>query len=169
MGLKIEDLQKKHNRKDFSCGKILLDTYINKQASQDVKRNLSTCFVLVEDTDHIVKGYFTLSSGSIRRQDIPEDLAKKLPWGYEDMPTALLGRLAIDNSLKGQRWGERLLLEALERCLGISEMIGTLAVVVDPIDDEAQNFYKKYGFILLPTSGKMFLPIKTIKDLYKYK
>jgi hypothetical protein len=29
----------------------------------------------------------------------------------------------------------------------------------------AQAFYHKYGFILLPTSGKMFLPIKTIESL----
>ncbi len=28
------------------------------------------------------------------------------------------------------------------------------------------SFYKKYGFILLPESKKMFLPMKTIKTLF---
>lgn len=167
MALKIELLEKKHNRKDFRCGKSLLDNYIARQASQDIKRDLSTCYVLVDEADNIVKGYFTLSSGSVRRDDIPENLSQKLPPSYGNLPTVLLGRLAIDESIKGQRWGERLLLEALERCLDVSEHIGTMAVVVDPLDQEAAQFYKKYGFILLPTSGKMFLPMKTIRDLFK--
>lgn len=28
------------------------------------------------------------------------------------------------------------------------------------IDEGAVNFYTKYGFIMLPDSGKMFLPMK---------
>jgi len=88
-----------------------------------------------------------------------------MPPGYTDFPTTLLGRLAIDNSLKGQGYGAILLLDALNRSLKTSESVGTLAVVVDPIDEKAQNFYSKYGFILLPTSGKMLLSMKTIKDL----
>lgn len=167
MALKIELLEKKHNRKAFSCGKDLLDNYITRQASQDARRNLSSCYVLVDDIDDIVKGYFTLSSSAVKREDIPQNLSQKLPPSYNSLPTTLLGRLAIDNSMKGQRLGERLLLEALERCLVVSEQIGTMAVVVDPLGHNAEKFYKKYGFILLPTSGKMFLPMKTIKDLFK--
>jgi len=35
-------------------------------------------------------------------------------------------------------------------------------VVVDPLDEDATNFYKKFGFILLPDSGKMFMPMADI-------
>jgi hypothetical protein len=43
-----------------------------------------------------------------------------------------------------------------------------MAVVVDPIDEQAQHFYGRYGFIRLPKSGKMFLPMKTLGDLFHY-
>jgi hypothetical protein len=39
-------------------------------------------------------------------------------------------------------------------------------MVVDPLDEDAEAFYTKYGFIMLPDSGKMFLPMKTIKNLF---
>lgn len=164
MELLIQVLEKKYDKSGFDCGYILLDDYIKKQAKQDVNRDLSACFVLVDDKN-IIKGYYTLSANSVKRDDFPEPLQRKLPPSYNDIPTILLGRLAIDNTVKGNGFGEILLMDALTRSLKISESLGTIAVIVDPIDEKAQGFYAKYGFILLPTSGKMFLPMKTIKDL----
>jgi predicted GNAT family N-acyltransferase len=164
MELTIVTLQKKFDKTRFNCGYLLLDDYIKKQAKQDVNRDLSACFVLVDASD-VVKGYYTLSANSIKRDAFSEELIKKLPPSYEDIPTILLGRLAIDESIKGKGWGEILLLDALNRSLSISESVGTIAIIVDPIDEKAQAFYSKYGFIMLPTSGKMFLPMKTIKEL----
>ncbi|MFV0553590.1 MAG: hypothetical protein ACK5LR_02690 [Mangrovibacterium sp.] len=40
-----------------------------------------------------------------------------------------------------------------------------MAVVVDPINDLAVDFYKKYGFEQLPTSGKMFISMKIIAQI----
>jgi len=111
----------------------------------------------------VVAGYYTLSSHSIPMEDLPEDLAKKLPKSYKDVPAALLGRLAVSTQFKGNRLGELLLLDALNRCADLSDSIGTLAVIVDPIDEKAVSFYKAYGFINLPDSERMFIPIKTIK------
>ncbi|WP_430612096.1 GNAT family N-acetyltransferase [Flavobacterium sp. JP2137] len=164
MVLKIAALEKKHDKSKFNCGYELLDNYIRRQAKQDVNRDLSACFVLVDDDD-TVKGYYTLSANSIKREEFSEDLIKKLPPSYVELPTILLGRLAIDQSIKGKRYGEIILMDALNRSLSISESMGAVAVVVDPIDKKAQLFYAHYGFILLPTSGKMFLLMKTIKDL----
>ena len=42
-----------------------------------------------------------------------------------------------------------------------------MAVIVDPIDQEAIDFFSKFGFILLPVSGRMFLPMATIAQLFK--
>jgi len=114
-----------------------------------------------------VKGYYTLSANSISKNEFPDALQKKMPPSYRELPTTLLGRLAIDSSLKGQGLGKILLMDALNRTAEVAESIGILALVVDPIDEEAQNFYARYGFILLPTSGKMFLPMKTITALLK--
>ena len=164
MKLTVKLLEKKFNKNDFHCGYSLLDDYLKKQARQDVDRDLSACVVLVDEADTVI-GYYTLSANSIKREDFPENLLKKMPSSYSDLPAVLLGRLAIDKSLQGKGYGEILLIDALKRCYEISESLGTIAVIVDPIDEKAQKFYDKYGFILLPTSKKMFLPMKTIKQL----
>lgn len=164
MKLKIEKLESIHVKEGFSCGYDLLDNYLKRQANQDIKRKLSSCSVLV-DEQNVVKGYFTLSANSIRRQDLPEELIKKLPPSYSDLPVILLGRIAIDKSIQGNGFGENLLLHALKKCLDLSNQLGILAVVVDPIDSKAISFYKSYSFIELPTSDKMFLSMKTIEQL----
>jgi len=60
-----------------------------------------------------------------------------------------------------------LLIDALKRSYEASKIIGSMAVIVDSIDDKAQRFYEKYGFIILPDSEKMFLAMKTIEQLFK--
>lgn len=159
----IKNLNKNHVKKNFNCGKNLLDNYIKNQAGQDVKRDLSACFVAA-NPDNIVMGYYTLSSNAIDRNSLPQELIVKLPPSYTDLPTILLGRLAVDSQFKGKGLGQFLLIDALNRCVELAKQLGILAVVVDPIDQEAINFYTAYGFILLHGSGKMFITIKTIED-----
>jgi len=159
-------LNSAHKKSDFDCGKEMLNSYLQRQASQDMQRHLSVCFVIV-DNAHLVKGYYTLSNASIDRDLIPDDVKNKLPKSYTNLPVTLLGRLARDKKYKGEGIGEILLLDALKRCCDTSATVGSMAVVVDPIDDEAKNFYLKYGFILLPDSHKMFLTMKTIGNLFK--
>lgn len=160
----IKRLDTSCEKKNFDCGNDLLDNYLKRQAKQDVSRDLSACFVLV-DRDKIVKGYYTLSASSVQREDFPEELQNRLPPGYLNLPTVLLGRLATDKSIQGQGYGGIMLLSALNKCVELSENLGTLAVIVDPVDSNAVRFYEKYGFIYLPGTGKMFIPMKTIKQL----
>jgi predicted GNAT family N-acyltransferase len=162
-----EPLNSAHKKSDFSCGKEMLDVYIHKQANQDVKRKLSACFVINEKETNLIKGYYTLSNNSIPSKFVPNKIQKKLPRSYESIPTTLLGRLAIDNRFQGQGIGKLILIDALKRSYEISKTIGSFAVIVDPIDQDAEKFYEKYGFIKLPDSGKMFLPMKTISQLFK--
>jgi hypothetical protein len=42
-----------------------------------------------------------------------------------------------------------------------------MAAIVDIPDEDAKQFYVKYGFISLPDSKKMFLSMKTIAELFK--
>lgn len=165
MSFLTETLDSSHIKKEFSCGKEMLDNYIQKQASQDVKRKLSACFVFVGE-DKIVQGYYTLSNNGITLEQVPESFKKKLPMSYASIPTTLLGRLAVGKKFKGNGLGKLLLIEALKRSYLISKEIGSFAVIVDPIDEDAENFYTKYGFIKLPDSGKMFLPMNTIQQLF---
>lgn len=159
-------LNSAHKKSEFDCGNDFLNSYLHRQANQDMQRHLSVCFLIVDNND-IIKGYYTLSNASIDRDIIPDNVKNKLPISYNNLPVTLLGRLARDKRYNGERLGEILLLDALKRCYDTSSTIGSLAVVVDPIDQEANNFYSKYGFILLPDSHKMFIAMKTIGQLFE--
>ena len=162
--MKIQLLEKTHNRKDFSCEENLLTKYIRKQVSQDIRKRLATCFVAVDNKQNVI-GYYTLTSESLGRELIPEKYLKQVPINY-NAAVILLGRLARDIKTKGTGLGEHLLLDALFRSYKLSnESIGAMAVVVEPINEKAVEFYKKYGFEQLPDSEKMFLPMKTIGRL----
>ncbi|WP_259069004.1 GNAT family N-acetyltransferase [Mucilaginibacter sp. X4EP1] len=164
MSVKIELLNSSLNKKAFSCGKVMLDNYLHMQAIQDVKRKLSVVFVLTEETT--IKGYYTLSSSSVPVEMMPEAIRKKMPGSYKALPVTLLGRLAVDAKFKGKGLGGILLIDALKRSFAVAgESLGSIGVVVDPLDDDAVAFYNKFGFILLPDSGKMFLPMADIAQL----
>lgn len=167
MSYLTEPLDSKHCKENFSCGKDLLDNYFWKQAKQDVKRKLSACFVLVDKEANRISGYYTLSSNSISHNLIPDSFKKKLPKSYLSLPTILLGRLAIDKDYQGKGIGKILLIDSLKRCFHTSISLGVFAVIVDPLDKEAEIFYDKYGFTKLPDSKKMFIPMKTINELFE--
>lgn len=167
MSYLTEPLDVKHDRENFSCGIEILDNYFWQQAKQDVKRKLSACFVLVDKDTGKISGYYTLSSNSISNDLIPDSFKNKLPRSYVSIPTILIGRLAVDIKFQGKGIGKMLLIDSLKRCFDTSYSIGAFAVIVDPLDKKAEKFYEKYGFIKLPDSGKMFLPMKTVKALFE--
>lgn len=140
---------------------------MHQQAQQDLKRHVTATFILREQDD-VVIGYYTLSAISLRLQDLPSDLIKKLP-KYPLLPATLLGRLAIAEAHKGKRLGELLLIDALKKSLEASYNIASMAVIVDAKNKSAADFYKHYGFIELQDRPmKLFIPMATIKKIYFY-
>lgn len=168
MAYLTEPLNPDHNRSGFSCGIDQLDSYIQKISKQDMKRFLTVVHVLTEENTSKVIGYYTLSGLHIPRAMLPEDIIKKLPKGYSDLPATLLGRLAIDLKHQGQGLGEALLLDALKRTYDLTQSsIGSMAVAVDPYDAKSKRFYDQYEFIEIPDRDRMFLPMKTIEKIFK--
>lgn len=148
-------------RDRFDCGKSSLNNYILRNATDDVQQGACTCFVIANENNEII-GYYTLNTGSIAREDIPGEFRGRIR--YEDIPIVLLGRLAVDKRYRRQGIGERLLIDALYKCMTTAkDTIGARAVVVDPIDEDAVAFYEKYGFQSIPDSGKMFITIRKIE------
>lgn len=161
---RVGPLGSNYDRAAFCCGGPDLDTYIRQQAGQDQKRKLAAVFVLTADSKTIA-GFYTLSAHSILAANLPLDMAKKLP--RFPLPVALLGRMAVTQSLHGQGLGEFLLLHALERAWQGSHRVASWAVVVDA-KAGARDFYLKYNFIPLSTQpDKLFLPMKTIEKTFK--
>jgi len=168
MELHTVSLAKHHIRKEFDCGQVVLDEYLKKQANQDIRKRIAMCFIISDEPeDNRVKGYYTLSNTSIPRDLIPDDLQRRFPHAYKSIPATLLGRLARDRNFTKQGIGEKLLIDALYRSYLASREIGSFAVVVEPINEIAEQFYSSYGFTKLPDSGKMILAMKTIEQLFE--
>jgi GNAT superfamily N-acetyltransferase len=159
-------LNASHIKAHFDCGKDMLNRYLHQQAKQDMQRRLAACFVWA-DVNMIVSGYYTLSSASIPQAMLPAEVTKRLPNSYVDLPVTLLGRLALDNATKGKGMGAHLLMDAMKRAyLASVESVASMAIVVDPLDQDAVSFYAKYGFVLLPDSGKMFMPMRALDSIF---
>lgn len=154
--------RRRHIRSGFCCGNDSLDNYIVKQASQDLERKVSTVFVLIDEPDLHILAYYTLSSYTVNITDLDEDMAKRLP-RYPRLPATLLGRLAVDNRHKGKRFGELMLVDALQKALNASIQVASLAIIAEAIDDKAVSFYIKYGFQQFKQQPmKLYLPMKSI-------
>ena len=161
----VEHLDKKHNKNIFSCGTDALDHYLKTQASQDIKKNVAITYVLTKRGLEQILGFYTISSIGIFPGELPDDVAKKLP-RYPVLPGILLGRLTVDEHVRGIKIGSFLLLDALKRSLAVSLQIGIVAVIVDAKNEAAVNFYKHFGFISFPENNhRLFLPLSIIKQL----
>lgn len=162
---RVERLEARHDRGNFSCGVEALDSYFRQRAGQDQRRRLAVPYVLLDSTSGAVAGYYTLSSFSIVAASLPQEVTGALA-RYSAFPAILIGRLALDQRYQGQGLGEILLLDALRRSLEASQQVAAVAVAVDAKDDAARLFYERYGFQrFVDHEYRLFLPMATIARL----
>jgi len=160
----IELLGSHHDRSVFSCGEPALDAYLQRQASQDIRRRVAQVFVAVGDVPEKIAGYYSLSAASFAKDELPPALAKRLP--HYPVPAAVLGRLAIDREHQGRGLGETLLLDAIRRVVRASTTIAVYAIIVDAKNERAQAFYERYGFRTFASEPRrLFLPLETFEKL----
>jgi ribosomal protein S18 acetylase RimI-like enzyme len=161
--LLIEPLAAHHDRTAFSCGEPALDAYLQRQASQDIRRRMAQVFVAVRGPASIA-GYYSLSAASFQKDELPPPLARRLP--HYPVPAAVLGRLAIDREQQGRGLGETLLLDAIRRVVRASTAIAIYAIVVDAKNERAETFYERYGFRAFASQPRrLFLPLETFEKL----
>jgi len=160
--LRVEPLGPHHDRASFSCGKPSLDDYLRRFAGQDERLDLTRCFVLVHrDEPARILGYYTLSAAALVPQKAPGKLGKVRR--YREIGALLLGRFAIDRRAQGRGLGRRLLLHVLLHAARLGEEAGFALVLVDPLDEEAAAFYRKFGFAPLPGERRMYLLLKDLR------
>lgn len=139
-----------------------MNRYLSQYARQNDEKGLSRTFVAVSATGAArIHGYYTLSNGSVAFENLPDE--QRLP--RYPVPTALLGRLAVDRDSQGQGLGTRLLLDALRRSAQVSQEIGVFAVEVVALDEGARAFYTKFGF--RPLADDRLHLYMTLKAIHK--
>ncbi|HEY7296380.1 MAG TPA: GNAT family N-acetyltransferase [Xanthobacteraceae bacterium] len=163
--LKIEPLAPHHDRNGFSCGVDSLDRYLRTQANQDIRRKANGVFILVDiGNPKTVLGYYTLCATGLPQGDIPAAARKLLP-RYPLVSATLLGRLAISAARQGERLGALLLADAVRRAYASASTVGSSMLVVDAINERAAAFYEGNGFVRLPDSTRLVLPMHVIERM----
>ncbi len=163
--LRIEALAPHHDRNGFSCGIDSLDRYFKTQAAQDVRRKANGVFVLTEpERPDVVLGYYTLCATALAQGDVPAAARKHVP-RYPLVSATLVGRLAVSETRQGERLGAMLLADAVRRTHASAATVGSSMLVVDAINERAAAFYEANGFVRLPESLRLVLPMHVIKGL----
>ena len=171
-----------HNYKNFDCGQAELNAFLSGSAARHREAGISLTMVLPEVSEQSTEqfteqspeqaslgicAYYTLTHTEIKRENLPDTQAKKLP--RYPIPVILIAQLAVASQLQGQGLGKSTLLCALEHILRINQHLPSYAVVVDALDANTQTFYEQYGFQLLylhQGRARLFLPMGTLVQLF---
>lgn len=146
---RVELLNASHDRASFSSDSEPLDRYLRTQVTQDVRRRVSTCYVLIEIHTTRLAGYYTLAAGGVPLNDLPPEITKKLP-RYPSVPVARVGRLVVGLACRGHKLGSALIADAALRVLRYD--MGVFALAVDAKDEAAVAFYRHHGFVSLASA-----------------
>jgi GNAT superfamily N-acetyltransferase len=155
-----------HDRGTFTCGNTRADAFLKTTAAQAARYLKSATFVLLRtDAEQTIVGFYTLAQHGYRDGELDDETARVLKvQGLEQIPMILLGQLGVASDFQGRGFGGFLLKDALTRSVSIAQEIGAVAVVTDPHDDPARDFYAKYGFGILHEGPfrRMMLPMRTL-------
>lgn len=139
-----------------------LDLWLHDRALTSEGLSARTYVICASDEPQRVVGYYTITTAMEQRAVLP---SAQLRRGTPDrVPLLLIARLALDQPWQGMGLGSDLLADALRRCLAVSVMAGTRAIIVHALDDQAATFYRRHGFLPSPLGeSTLVLPIETLR------
>jgi GNAT superfamily N-acetyltransferase len=138
-----ELLNPTHKILEFSCGKPSLDRWLKTKALSNQQKGFTA--VLVVHEAHRVVGYYGLAPTAILPSALPRSIRTGQP--PDPVPCLLLGQLAVDQNSAGKGIGVGLLKHALQRCVTAAELVGGRALLVNAVDGEAADFWRRRGFL----------------------
>nr|WP_113866632.1 GNAT family N-acetyltransferase [Brenneria salicis]NMN92672.1 N-acetylglutamate synthase and related acetyltransferases [Brenneria salicis ATCC 15712 = DSM 30166]RBP62493.1 acetyltransferase (GNAT) family protein [Brenneria salicis ATCC 15712 = DSM 30166]RLM30583.1 GNAT family N-acetyltransferase [Brenneria salicis ATCC 15712 = DSM 30166] len=138
-----ELLLPQHAVVDFRSSAPLLDEWLKRKALKNQTIGASRTFVVCESGGNQVVGFYALATGSVQRQSVSGALRRNMP---NPLPVLVLGRLAVDERYHRRGIGAGLLKDAVLRSRQVAEQVGTKALLVHALSEEAKAFYLYWGF-----------------------
>lgn len=154
-----EPLTANHDLSEFACGKPALDHWLRARALSNQEKGF-TAVLVVHEAGRVV-GYYGLAPTAV----IPNVLPRSVRTGQppDPVPCLLLGQLATDIGWAGRGIGTGLLKHALERCVEAAALVGGRALMVNAVDAEAAEFWRRRGF--LPSRDDPLVLFRSINDI----
>lgn len=154
-----EPLAAIHDLSRFSCGKPALDRWLKTRALSNQEKGF-TAVIVVHETNRVI-GFYGLAPTAVVPSTLPRSIRTGQP--PDPVPCLLLGQLATDLDWIGKGVGTGLLKHALQRCVAAAGLIGGRALLVNAIDIEAADFWKRRGFV--PSKDDPLLLVRSIADI----
>ncbi len=148
-----------HDVSQFSCGRPSLDHWLQTRALSNQHKGF-TVVMVVHDARRVV-GYYGLAPTAVVPSSLPRSIRTGQP--PDPVPCLLLGQLATDVAWAGQGMGGGLLRHALARCVDGARLVGGRALLVNAIDAEAAEWWRRRGF--LPTKDDPLVLFRSIADI----
>lgn len=146
-------LEQHHDFNGFDCGKPTLNDWLLRHARQAQGAGSAKTFVVSENRR--VVGYFSLTVGQVDTLEAPDRIRKGM--GQYPIPVVILARLAVCQQDQGRGIGAGMLQDAIRRTLLIADQAGIRAMLTHPVDEEAAQFYQRFGFIASPLREQQLL------------
>ena len=126
---------------EFSCGKPTLDHRLKTRAFSNQQKGF-TAILVVHEAEHVV-GYYGLAPTCVVPSVLPRSIRTGQP--PNPVPCMLLGQLATDTAWAGLGIGAGLVNHAIQRCVQAASLIGGRALMVNAVDGEAAEFWRRRG------------------------
>ncbi len=156
-------LSEDDERNHFDCGRDSLNGWFRRHAWHNHASGISRTNVICDAGTRLIVGYVTLSAAQIERELLPKAHRRNKP---DPVPATLLGQLAVDKACQGQGHARSLLHFALTAALRASREVGSFGVITHPIDEQAREFYRRWGFEDVPFDPRLSM-IARMVDLEK--
>ena len=137
-----EPLSADQDVSQFSCGKPTLDHWLKTRALSNQQKGF-TAVLVVHEAGRVV-GYYGLAPIAVVPSVLPRSIRTGQP--PNPIPCMLLGQLATDIGSAGLGIGTGLVKHALQRCVQAASLIGGRALMVNAVDGEAAEFWRRRGF-----------------------
>lgn len=154
-----EPLTAAHDVSQFKCGKPILDQWLKTRALSNQEKGF-TAVLVVHEAGRVV-GYYGIAPTAT----VPDLLPRAIRTGQppDPVPCLLLGQLATDVSWAGRGVGTGLVKHALERCVHAASLVGGRALIVNAVDDEAAQFWRRRRFI--PSKDEPLILFRSMADI----
>jgi GNAT superfamily N-acetyltransferase len=128
---------------EFDCGQPSLNGFLCSDEVYNYQEQLLGKTFLVFSRGILV-AYYTISAGSLRKETVDNTKSVGKILNIEEIPSVIIGRLAVDLKYQKQGIGEYLVQKIIVESIFRKDLVARLVLV--QAKEEAFDFYIKCGF-----------------------